>query len=87
MHILTCVRTVREIQRSNAALRGEGYVMVEVLSPLHQQVRIHVIFSFRRALHYFLADFPWLSTQEDLLFRETVSTMFTIAFSPQPSLQ
>lgn len=78
MHIFTCGQTLHASPKSStaSALRGKGYVMVNVLAPLHQQVRIHIIFPFRGAPQYFLAHFPWLLTQWDLLFWMTVSTAF-----------
>lgn len=61
MHILTCVKTVH--LSTAFALKGKGYVMVDVLAPIHQHVRIDIIWPFNGAPQYFLADFPRLLTQ------------------------
>lgn len=65
MHVLTRVGTVRPGPESSVvfALGGEGHVVVDVLAPLHQQVRIDAICLLGGAPYYFLADFPWLLAQ------------------------
>ena len=71
MHVFTCAQTVHPVPKSGTAggLGGKSHVVVDVLAPLHQQLRVDIVLPFRRGPQYFLAVFPRLLTQSDLLLQ------------------
>jgi len=58
MHIFTGLMTVRVCPKSSSAgaLRSKGDVVIDVLAPLHQQLRVGVVSPFAGASDYFPAD-------------------------------
>lgn len=58
VYIFTRVQAI--ISGLPGALRGERYVMVNVLAPLHKHMRVGIVFTFDRTPHDLFADFLWL---------------------------
>lgn len=70
MHIITGLIAVHVCPKGTFtdALRCKGYVMVNVLAPLHQQLRVVIILPFTGAPDYFPADLPRLLTENCLIW-------------------
>lgn len=70
MHIFTRVQTAYVGPESSTVgvLWSKGYIMVDVLAPLHQHVGVGFIVPFRRTAHDLHADLSWLLKQVIWLF-------------------
>lgn len=70
MQVFTGLVAVHIRPESSAAdaLRREGYIMIYVLTPVHQQLRVVIICPFTGAPYYFPADAPRLWTESTFYY-------------------